>query len=665
MQSPNMHRVVCLAAAAVGLAALLSPSAFAAPAPFPPREERGSLVLEGIPPTDTVLAQHLEDWTGARGAHFQDFLPDGGLLITTRFGDSEQVHRVAQPLGAREQLTFFRDPVSGARAPQTAQAPGFVLLKDRGGDENWQLHYYRFADRSLRMLTDGRARHGSPVWSPDGARVAFYGTGRDGTSYDIYVADIASTAAPRLVVAGENRSWYPVDWSPDGQKLLLVQENSINDARLFVAQVDSGALTPVPVAPPGAAAGETVGIRAAKFSADGRAVWVSSDAGSEFAQLREIDLATGSSRSETAFLPWDVEELAVGSDGRFVAWLANVDGTSRIGAIDLGARSELTPRGLPAGVIADLRFDRAGKRLGMTIESAQSPPDAWTWDLERDEATRWTRSETGAIDPARYVPASLVHFPTWDRADGKPRQLAAFVYRPRTPGVHPVLVDIHGGPESQARPRFSPFLQFLVDELGYVVVQPNVRGSAGYGKTFLKLDDALLREDAVRDIGALLVWIGAQPDMDGKRVAVMGGSYGGYMALAALASYGDRLRGGIDVVGISNFVTFLQNTSAYRRDQRRAEYGDERVPRIRSFLTRVSPLTNAAMIKRPLLVVQGLNDPRVPASESEQMVARVRLNGGEVWYLAAKDEGHGFRRKSNRDVYLATAAQFLARLRAD
>ncbi|MFO1428244.1 MAG: alpha/beta fold hydrolase [Steroidobacteraceae bacterium] len=225
-----------------------------------------------------------------------------------------------------------------------------------------------------------------------------------------------------------------------------------------------------------------------------------------------------------------------------------------------------------------------------------------------------------------------------------------------------MLIDIHGGPESQARPGFSPWVQYLVNELGYVVIAPNVRGSSGYGRAYLQLDDGELREDSVRDIGSLLVWIGAQRDLDARRVVVSGGSYGGYMVLASLAMYGDRLRGGIDVVGISNFVTFLQNTSAYRRDLRRAEYGDERVPRMRSFLTRISPLTNATMIRRPLLVVQGLNDPRVPASESEQMVARIRANRGEVGYLAARDEGHGFRKKANRDYYLAVAAGFLERL---
>jgi dipeptidyl aminopeptidase/acylaminoacyl peptidase len=317
---------------------------------------------------------------------------------------------------------------------------------------------------------------------------------------------------------------------------------------------------------------------------------------------------------------------------------------------------------LPDGTLPPLRFDRTGPRLALSAESAQTPRDVFVYELDRNTLVRWTRSEAGPLDASTFVPAQLVRYPTWDRAGGATRQISAYVYKPRTPGPHPVLLYIHGGPEDQYRAGFDPFLQFVVNELGYAVVAPNVRGSSGYGRTFLSLDNGALREDAVRDIGSLLVWISLQRDFDRSRVAVMGGSYGGYMALASLAAYNDRLRGGIDVVGISNFVTFLEHTSPYRRDLRRAEYGDERDPKMRSFLNHISPLNNSGAIRRPLLVVAGVNDPRVPISESEQLVSRLRARGDQVWYLAAKDEGHGFRKKANRDVYLTTAAMFLARL---
>ncbi|MBV8307753.1 MAG: S9 family peptidase, partial [Gammaproteobacteria bacterium] len=299
----------------------------------------------------------------------------------------------------------------------------------------------------------------------------------------------------------------------------------------------------------------------------------------------------------------------------------------------------------------------------MTVDSPTSPRDVWVYELEKESVIRWTQSEAGPIDPATLVAPELVRYPTWDRAGGHERRLSAYVYRPtHASGPVPVAIDIHGGPEAQHRPDWDPFVQFLVNELGYAVVAPNVRGSSGYGKSFLSLDNGVLREDAVRDIGSLLVWVGVQSGFDRDHVVVMGGSYGGYMSLAALVTYGDRLRGGIDLAGISNFVTFLRNTSGYRRDWRRTEYGDERDPNMRAFLERISPLSNAVHIRKPLLVAAGQNDPRVPLSESEQLVWRVRSSGGEVWYLVAKDEGHGFLKKANRDEYLLTAASFLQKM---
>ena len=653
------------AAAPAAAAAAAEPAAAAAPAPR--REERGNLVLDGVPPHSPAMAEAVDRWMAGRGAGFRDFLPDGSILVGTRFGEVEQLHRVALPLGAREQLTFSAEPIGGATVARGATAPGFVFLSDRGGNENAQLTWFGLADRSQRLLTDGRSRHGNPVWSRDGRRLAFHGNGRDAASQDIWTVEAAGGAAPRLVVAAQGRSLSPLDWSPDDSRLLLLDYASVTEARLLLADVATGARTPVPIAPPGTDPAQAVGLRTgiggARFSLDGTGLWVIADAGGEFRQMLYVDLATGRSRSLSPDLPWDIEEFDLSPDGRLLAMVANVDGFSRLRVLDLGAATEVPVRGLPEGLIGGIAFDRTGSRLGMTIESAQSPRDAWTWDVATGAATRWTRSEVGPVDPARFVPAQLVRYPTWDREGGRQRQVPAFVYRPATPGPHPVLIDIHGGPEGQSRPGFSAWTQFLVNELGYAVIAPNVRGSTGYGRRYTELDNGMLRQDSVRDIGSLLVWIAAQRDLDAGRVVVTGGSYGGYMVLASLVNYGDRLRGGIDVVGISNFVTFLRNTSSYRRDLRRAEYGDERDPRMRAFLERISPLTNAGMIRKPLLVVQGLNDPRVPASESEQLVERVRAARGEVWYLAAKDEGHGFRKKGNRDFYLKTAATFLDRLR--
>ncbi|MBM4216933.1 MAG: S9 family peptidase [Gammaproteobacteria bacterium] len=628
------------------------------------RETRGNLVIEGIPPHSTRALGTLDGWLAGRGASFQDFLPDGSILITTRFGDADQIHHVARPGTARTQLTFDIDPAGGVSVSPAAESRVFLFARDRGGNENAQLYLQNLDTRQTTRLTDGRSRHGGALWSRDGRRVAFQSNARNGVNQDVYIAEIDGGSGPRLVVASQGQTWTPLDWSTDGQRLLLLDYSSVTDASLYVAEITTGALIRVPLSGDPAKPSPQSGIGSARFSADGQGVWFTADLSGEFHQICYVDLADGGLRTLTSELSWDVEDFEVSAEGRWLAYVANTDGFSELFIADLGTGVTVRSTGLPAGIISNLRFDRQGKTLGMSIESSQSPRDAWTYDVEKAAATRWTRSEMGLIDPTQLVAAEVFRYPTWDRIGRTPRQIPALMHKPAKSGRHPVVIDIHGGPEGQSRPGYSPFGQYLVNELGYAVIQPNVRGSTGYGRRFTMLDNGRLREDSVRDIGALLVWIAAQPDLDADRVVVMGGSYGGYMVLASLIAYGDRLKGGINVVGISNFVTFLTNTSGYRRDLRRVEYGDERDPSMRAFLRRISPLEKASMIRRPLLVVQGLNDPRVPASESEQLVAKIREQGGEVWYLAAKDEGHGFRKKTNRDFYLKTAVTFLERLAA-
>lgn len=619
-------------------------------------EERGNLILDGIPTPQAAVLETLDLWLAGRGASFQDFLGDGSLLISTRFGEVEQLHRLTMPLGTREQLSFSAEPAGTARTNPNTKANNFVFSRDREGNENAQLYLYHLNDQRTELLTDGTSRHDAALWSPNGQQLAFQSNARNGINQDIYVLNVSDElhppSTPHLIVVSKGENWSPVDWSPDGKRLMVLNYVSVTESYLFVAELTTGVLTPISL-PPGASVG------VARFSSDSTGVWLSTDNGEEFKQLFYVDLTSGRAQKITSALNWDIDALVVSSDGHYVAYVYNVEGYSQLRVLDIGADKILTPQGVPSGILTNLHFARNTPILGFTLESSQSPRDVWTFDLNQNLATRWTRSETGPFDRRKLVTAELVSYPTWDKNKNQPREIPALIYRPKKPGRHPVLIDIHGGPEGQSRPGYNAFTQYLVNELGYVVIAPNVRGSTGYGRSYTKLDNGLLREDSVRDIGSLLVWIATQNDLDATRVVVTGGSYGGYMSLASLVLFGDRLRGAIDVVGISNFVTFLNNTSAYRREQRRAEYGDERDPKLREYLMQISPLTRAHLIKKPLLIVQGLNDPRVPASESAQMVSKVRGNGGKVWYLAAKDEGHGFRKKINRDFYLKTVVSFL------
>jgi dipeptidyl aminopeptidase/acylaminoacyl peptidase len=624
-----------------------------------PRVERGNLTFENIPEAPADLVEKLDGYLNARQATPLGWSPQGQLLIATRFGDVDQLHVVDHAGGARRQLTFLHEPVTEAAFSPDFARNAYVYLKDTGGNENAQLYYQRTGEASPKLLTDGKSLNGAPLWSNSGREVAFFSTARDGRTYDIDIVDPESDAPPRLAFAGDGSgaSWSVLDWSPDDTKLLVLKQVSVSEGYLYVVDLGSGQRREVEPSP------SKVGIAAAKFTSDGQGVYLISDRVAVFALLRYVNLFTNDRTVISGHIPWDVEALALSRDGHYLAYVSNEAGMSKLNLLDLRTRQDLTPPRLQPGIISSLSFDAESKRLAFRFAAANQPRDAYVLDVADNRLEPWTRSEAGAVDVAKLVLPRLVEFPTFDRVDGKPREVPAYVYEPPTPGPHPVLISLHGGPESQFRPGFDPWIQYVVNELGFAVMAPNVRGSSGYGKSYMALDNGMLREDAVKDVGAMLVWIGRHKTFDAKRVVVSGGSYGGYLTLATLVNYSDRLRGGVDVSGIADFVSFLTNTAPYRQNQRRAEYGDERDLEMRGFLRRISPLTNADRITRPLLVVHGKNDPRVPLSEAEQIVNKLRSKGGEVWYLLAADEGHGYRKQANRDAYYQTFAQFLLNLR--
>jgi dipeptidyl aminopeptidase/acylaminoacyl peptidase len=622
--------------------------------------ERGNLTFENIPQAPAEFTEKLDGYLNARQATPLGWSPKGQLLIATRFADVEQLHLVEQPGGARRQLTFLHEPITEAAFSPDSARSAYVFLKDSGGDEKAQLYYQHIGDAAAKLLTDGKSLNSAPIWSNSGREVAFSSTARDGRNIDIDIVDPESGSLPRLGLAGDGSgaAWSVLDWSPDDSKLLVLKEVSVSEGYLYIVDLSSGQKREVEPSP------AKVGIVDAKFTRDGQGVYLISDRENEFARLRYINLFTNDKTVISAHIPWDIEALAISRDGHYLAYVSNEAGAGKLNLLDLRTHQDLTPPRLQQpGVISSLSFDADGKRLVFGFAAANQPRDAYVLDIAENRLEPWTRSEPGAVDAVKFVLPRRVEFPTFDRVDGKARQIPAYVYEPASAGPHPVLISLHGGPESQFRPGFDPWIQYVVNELGFAVIAPNVRGSSGYGRTYMALDNGVLREDAVKDVGAMLVWIALQKSFDGKHVVVAGGSYGGYLSLATLVNYSDRLRGGVDVSGIANFVSFLTNTAPYRQDQRRAEYGDERDLEMRSFLRRISPLTNADRITRPLLVVHGKNDPRVPLSEAEQIVNKLRARGGEVWYLLAADEGHGYRKKQNRDAYYETFAQFLMMLR--
>jgi dipeptidyl aminopeptidase/acylaminoacyl peptidase len=610
-----------------------------------------NLVVEGIPPIPTSLVEAVNRYTDFRGARLSSWHPTRReMLISTRFCNTAQVHQVSFPLGARKQLTFFTDAPSGASyQPMTGNY--FVFSKDIGGGEFNQNYRYDLASGEVTLLTDGKSKNSRGVWSNRGDRMVYTSTRRTGKDSDFYIIDPANPASNRLLAELEGGGWYPLDWSPDDRQIVATQYLSANESYLWMFDTTSGERTLL--TPKGK---EPISYSTAVFSKDGKGLYVVSDRESEFQRLAYFDLARKTYTYLTKNIPWDVGEVDLSHDGKRLAFVTNEDGTSVLHLMETASRKELPRPKLPIGQISGINWHRNNKDLGFTLVSARSTADVYSLDVTSGKVERWTESETGGINTANFSEPELVR---WKSFDGK--MISGFLFRPpaRYSGKRPVIIDIHGGPESQYRPGFLGRYNYYLNELGVALLFPNVRGSSGYGKTFLKLDNGYLREDSVKDIGALLDWIGTQPYLDSSRILVTGGSYGGYMSLAVATQYSDRIRASIDIVGISNFVTFLERTEGYRRDLRRVEYGDERDPKMREFLTNISPLTNAGQIKKPLFVIHGKNDPRVPLNEAEQIVATVRKNGVPVWYLMATDEGHGFSKKENVDFQFYASIMFV------
>ena len=659
----NQPGRLVLAVSIAAFVAALRPAFVAAQEMAVRRINDGNVVLDGVPEIPVELGERLLRYENVRSASFATWAEGGrGLYVVTRFGETSQLHKVEMPRGARSQLTFLSEPVTGAeRRPGTGE---LLFGMDVGGAEFYQLYLFDPEMGTYRRLTDGRSRNGAPLFSRDGRWLAFRSTRLNGRSNDVWMMDVADTASAAILVeAPDGAYWGPSDWDAENRRLLVVQYVSITDSRVWVVDARTGEREMI--AGGEEAPGNYSGF-SPRFTADGQGVFLSTDRDSEFDRLVHVDLATRRFEPITADIDWNVEAFALSEDRGRAAFTVNEEGRSRLYLLDPGTHEYVLVDQVPLGRVFEIEFSPDGARLGMTISTTDSPSDVYTLDLgpgplDFERLTRWTYSEVGGLRRDTFVEPELIHYPTFDSDAGGPERIPAFVYRPANEGPHPVIIYIHGGPESQYRPGFSSTFQMWVNELGAAVVAPNVRGSSGYGKRYVKLDNGRLRENSVRDIGALIDWISEQPDLDDSRVVVYGGSYGGYMVLASLVHYSDRLRAGIDVVGISNFVTFLENTQDYRRDARRVEYGDERDPEMRAFLDGISPNRNAERIQIPLLVAQGENDPRVPVTESEQIVGTVRGNRIPVWYMKALNEGHGFRKKENADLFREVAFMFLER----
>ncbi len=665
--TPFSSRPPCLPRilAAASLILLGQTAAFAQTPLIEPNEH---LSAQGVPPIAASIAERAAEYTDFRPRALLDWHPKKRMmLLSTRTkGSTAQLHLISNPKGDMQQLTDFPDPVRVARF-EPKNGNYIVFEKDDGGTEANQVYRLDLGGEKplTTQLTDPKEKHNIGPWNHRGNLIIINSTQLDKTaaggtraevSSDLSVLDPEQAQSKRKVASLSGGGWGDYEWSPDDRSIVAVNRKSINDAEVWIIDVESGKMRQIL---PAAQEKNSLPIHYSDphFSKDGKSLLISSDKAGEFQQLVSIRLDNLKTTIWSAHIPWDVSDIELSPNGQKVATNVNRDGLSELHLFDSRTGKELKLPALPKGAVGHAIWRQTGNELGFSLNSAQSPGELMSLNLKTGQIEQWTVPHPSRIDTEQFPAAEIVRWKSFDQ-----RSISGLISRPpkdKFSGPRPVLISIHGGPEAQARIGFLGRSNYLLNELGVTLIQPNVRGSSGFGKTFLKLDDGMLREDSVKDIGALLDWIATQPDLDPKRVMVSGGSYGGYMSLAVSTHYADRIVGSIDTVGISNFVTFLEHTESYRRDLRRVEYGDERVPEMRAFMQKIAPLNNAQKITKPLFVIQGKNDPRVPVTEAEQMVEMVKKNNIPVWYLVADNEGHGFARKPNIDFLFFSQIKFM------
>ncbi|MGO8951269.1 MAG: alpha/beta fold hydrolase [Ktedonobacterales bacterium] len=606
-------------------------------------------------------------YLNVQSAYGASFAPDGHHIsfLTDITGVAEVWRMTLAPVGGEaawpQQLTFGGERIVGASySPVDDQ---LIVGGDVGGNERTQLFLLSGDGTTLIPLTtepdaihvfggwqeDGAASTG---WSPDGKRIVYANNARDPRFFDLFERAVEDlTSEPRLLLRHDGTN-YPVGYSPDGRAVLverfdsntrnalLLVDTATGEARQLTADVSEGPARHI----------------SPEWSSDGHGLYLLSDCGRQFLSPAWIDLATG----DMTYLredQWDAEGLSLSADRQRMALVTNVDGASQVELFDISAgwegRTALPSPDLPQGVVAGLRWSPDGRRIAFTFAPPDDAMDVWIWDIANRTRWRATQSARGGLPDAAFVAPQLVRYPTFDG-----RQIPAYLFLRREvePRSLPAVVFVHGGPESQARPTFDPVCQYLVAS-GYAVLAPNVRGSTGYGYAFQSLDDVRLRMDSVADLAATVRWLDDQGIADPRRIAVMGGSYGGFMVLSALTTYPDLWAAGVDIVGIASFVSFLENTGPWRRKLRETEYGS--LENDRDFLEAISPIHHVDAITAALFVVHGANDPRVPVSEAEQIVSALRARDISVEYLRFEDEGHGLSKRANHVKAFPEIGRFL------
>ena len=623
-----------------------------------------NLKTDGMPGIPASIAERVTPYTEFRAHGFVDWHPKEPVMLVRHReagANTTQIYRLDKPGGKLEKLTDFSEPISAASF-NPGDGKSIVYARDSGGNEA-TLIYRMDLDTRRSTLLSAPDERSSAKWNHGGDRLLVSalpldrtaaGGKREGVVTTLSLLDPLKPESRQKLTELPGGGWGDYSFSHDDQRIAAVQYRTGSDSDVYLIDVKTGAREKILPAQDGAQAG----FDGLAWSPDGQRLFLTTNEGGEFFELAVYELVTKQLTVLSRHIPWDVKHFALSRDGKRLLAVVNNSGRDEVHLFDALSGKEMDRPLIPVGAImGGLWHEVDTARFAFSLNSPQSPGDVYSYDLGNGKLQRWTTAYAApGVDLDSFVSPELVQIKSFD---GLP--VSGWLYLPdarKFPGKRPVVVDFHGGPEGQSTVHFMGRWNYYLNEMGLAILLPNVRGSVGFGKSYMDLDNGFKRKDSVKDGGAFLKWLGTHPRLDASRVVVSGGSYGGYMSLAMAVDYSDLLRGAVDSVGISNFVTFLRNTESYRRDLRRVEYGDERDPQMRAFMEKIAPLSNAKEIRVPLFVVQGKNDPRVPYTEAEQMVAAVRNNGTPVWYLLADNEGHGFARKANADYYFYSVAQF-------
>jgi len=603
-----------------------------------------------ISPANALLSQQysIEQYLNIRGASSPKYsFDDSRIYFTMNITGTSQLWYVNSPGTWPVQVTFFKDRITGYHP--NPQKDLILVEKDEGGSEYDQFFLMKGDGTEIKMITDGAPKilNGFGRWSDDGSFFTYYSNKRTPFFYDIYTFNIASGEGK--MVFSSDHSNYPSALSADGNKLVFTRSYSTYDNDLYLLDLQTGKEKLISVHDNFK---DPAQFYAASFDASGGKLYLVSNDKNDFFRIGIYDVNTDKiSYPEYGFLKDfrnnEVSRLYFPPDRSKMLVMINDRGYDRMFMYDLVNNKELNiPQKLNSSSITAVSFSNNNKNLIIGMNSSSNPSVLYQWELGTENIEQITYPSLAGVDQTTIVEPELISFKSYDGLE-----IPAFIYKPANSDGKklPCIISIHGGPEGQSTYGFAAIYQYYVSA-GYVVIEPNVRGSTGYGKKFAALDNVRNRENSVKDIVSLVEYLNSQGDVDPGRIAVYGGSYGGYMVLACLTLYPELFAAGIDVVGISNFVTFLENTSDYRRNNRESEYGS--LEKDREFLESISPLGKVKNIKAPLMIIHGRNDPRVPVGEAEQMHKAILDNGGVSELLIYEDEGHGVAKQKNRlDLY--------------